>query len=237
MDTHDRQGSSRGDKRSSRAGRFWRETLKPMLVVIVLLSSFRSAIADWNDVPTSSMRPTIEVGDRVTVNRVAYDLRLPFTTISLWHRADPQRGDIIVFYSPVDGKRLVKRVIGVPGDRIEMVGWQLLVNDEPATYDPSRRAGASAEPAVVLREQVGDGPEHAVRLIDHRRIQRGFGPVVVPAESYFVMGDNRDESYDSRAWGYVPRSSVLGQAFGVAFSLDRDHGWRPRAERFAQPLT
>ncbi len=214
---------------------FWRETLRPVLVVVLVLGSFRSAIADWNDVPTGSMRPTIQIGDRVAVNRIAYDLRIPFTTISLWHRGNPVRGDIIVFYSPVDGRRLVKRVIGVPGDRVELRGWHLFVNGQPAEYEGGPVKAASSTHSVILNERVGNGPEHAVRFLDDDRSDSSYGPVVVPAGSYFVMGDNRDESYDSRYWGYVPRSAVLGRAFGVAFSLDHQH-WRFRPGRFARPL-
>ena len=113
---------------------FVRHDAKPLLITVLVLSAFRSAIADWNDVPTGSMKPTILEGDRVFVNKLAYDLKFPFTT---WHLAqwdNPKRGDIVVFYSPLDGKRLVKRVVGLPGDRIELRNNRLLVNDAPVTY-------------------------------------------------------------------------------------------------------
>src|SRR5271154_6395059 len=105
----------------------WREN-KSLLVTVLILTAVRSAIADWNDVPTGSMNPTIVQGDRVFVNKLAYDLKVPFTT---WHVAqwsNPKRGDIVVFFSPVDGTRLVKRVIGLPGDEIEMTNDRLLIN-------------------------------------------------------------------------------------------------------------
>ncbi len=114
--------------------RFLRQDAKPLLITALVLFAFRSAIADWNDVPTGSMKPTIIEGDRVFVNKLAYDLKVPFTT---WHLAqwdNPARGEIVVFYSPADGKRLVKRVIGLPGDRIELRHDQVLVNDQPLQY-------------------------------------------------------------------------------------------------------
>src|SRR5271155_1268802 len=97
----------------------WREA-KSLLFTIIILMAVRSAIADWNDVPTGSMNPTIVQGDRVFVNKLAYDLKVPFTTWHLAQWSNPKRGDIVVFFSPVDGTRLVKRVIGLPGDQVEL---------------------------------------------------------------------------------------------------------------------
>src|SRR5258707_4743278 len=107
---------------------FLRKEAKPLLITLLVLFAFRSAIADWNDVPTGSMKPTIIEGDRVLVNKLAYDLKVPFTT---WHIAqwdNPKRGDVVVFYSPADEVRLVKRVIGLPGDRIELKNNEVFVN-------------------------------------------------------------------------------------------------------------
>src|ERR1043166_6941839 len=120
----------------SRARRWWREEIRPLLVLALVLFSLRSSFADWNDVPTGSMRPTILEGDRVFVNKLAYDLKVPFTT---WHIAEwsnPQRGDIVVFFSPHDGKRLVKRVVGLPGDTIELRNNTLIINGDPVPYQP-----------------------------------------------------------------------------------------------------
>ena len=94
--------------------------IRVFMLMLLVVSSLRSALADWNDVPTGSMKPTIEEGDRVVVNKLAYDLKVPFTTFEVWKWGDPRRGDIVVLFSPKDGMRLVKRVVGVPGDRIEM---------------------------------------------------------------------------------------------------------------------
>src|SRR2546426_2846598 len=105
----------------------WNEWARPLLIILIICCSLRSAVADWNYVPTGSMKPTILEGDRIFVNRVAYDLKVPFTTWHLLEWADPRRGDIVVLYSPADEKRLVKRVIGVPGDEIELSDNRLFV--------------------------------------------------------------------------------------------------------------
>src|SRR5438876_1993005 len=118
----------------ARARDLWRKEIRPLLVIAVVLFSVRSSLADWNDVPTGSMRPTILEGDRVFVNKVAYDLKVPFTT---WHIAEwsnPRRGDIVVFFSPYDGKRLVKRVVGLPGDLLELRNDALILNGKPIDY-------------------------------------------------------------------------------------------------------
>src|SRR5688500_19941607 len=94
--------------------------IRVFLLMILIVSSLRSALADWNDVPTGSMKPTIQEGDRVVVNKLAYDLKVPFTTVNIFKWDDPKRGDIVVLFSPADGTRLVKRVVAVPGDQVEM---------------------------------------------------------------------------------------------------------------------
>src|SRR6266481_8840380 len=96
----------------------------------------RSSLADWNVVPSGSMQPTILVGDRVLVNKLAYDLKVPFTTWHVLEWANPRRGDIVVFYSPYDGKRLVKRVVGLPGDTVELRNNALVLNGQPVHYKP-----------------------------------------------------------------------------------------------------
>src|SRR5215471_2762495 len=120
----------------SRALRLWRIEIRPLLVLGLILFSIRSSLADWNDVPSGSMKPTILEGDRIFVNKLAYDLKVPFTT---WHLAEwsqPRRGDIVVFFSPKDGQRLVKRVVALPGDTVELRDEILLINGEPANYGP-----------------------------------------------------------------------------------------------------
>src|SRR5678815_2390316 len=112
----------------SRACKWWKQTVRPMLILALIVFSIRSSLADWNDVPTGSMKPTILEGDRVFVNKLAYDLKVPFTTLHIAEWSNPRRGDIVVFYSPHDGKRLVKRVVGLPGDTVELRNNTLIIN-------------------------------------------------------------------------------------------------------------
>ena len=211
----------------------WREWVKPLLVAGFVLCTFRSAVADWNDVPTGSMLPTILEGDRVFVNKLAYDLKVPFTLLRLREWRDPARGEVVVFFSPLDGKRLVKRIIGIPGDRVEMRNRVVFVNGIVAPQEPADVASFKVdEPrgVVAATEEIG-GHRHPV-FEDHQRpSMTSFGPVVVPAGSYLMMGDNRDNSFDSRFFGFVPRVSIVGQATAVAMSIDWDH-YRPRWDRF-----
>ena len=214
------------------AYRFWIEWMRPLAVTALVLGSFRSAVADWNDVPSGSMRPTVLEGERIFINRAAYDLKVPFTTWRLAQWTDPSRGDIVVLYSPHDGKRLLKRVVGIPGDRIEMKANRLIVNGAAAAY---REAGDPDGEASVLHETVFNR-EHLVEVSSTHTAASTFGPVVVPPERYLVMGDNRDNSFDSRFFGFVPRSEILGQATRVVASVDPARGFRPRFERFMKAL-
>ena len=220
------------DRIRAAARHFWIEWLRPLAVVALVLGSFRSAVADWNDVPTGSMRPTVLEGERVFVNRVAYDLKVPFTTLRLAQWSDPSRGDIVVLYSPHDGVRLLKRVVGVPGDRIELKDNQLIVNGTTALYDDTATRDRGA---AVLRETV-DRRAHLVAVSLGRTTSSVFGPVTVPSGHYVVMGDNRDNSFDSRFFGYVPRSEILGRATRIVASVDPERSFRPRFERFLKAL-
>jgi signal peptidase I len=212
---------------------------KGFLAFMLCMFVFRSAVADWNVVPTGSMQPTIRIGDRILVDRAAYDIRLPFTHISLHKIADPARGDIVVLDSTEANERLVKRVIGVPGDRIALRGNRLYVNGQAARYSSIRVAGIGddrADPAHYELERTGDATR-IVRLSDYRpSIGSNFGPVTVPAGHYLLMGDNRDNSYDSRFLGFAGRGEILGRARYVAFSLDPAHHYLPRKDRFGAAL-
>lgn len=215
------------------------------MVVIALLTSFRSAIADWNDVPTGSMEPSILPGDRIFVNKLAYDLKVPYTT---WHLAtwgNPQRGDIVIFFRPGNGSRYVKRVIGVPGDIIELRREVLYVNGERASYQRLATGDTAAHylPAeqrnvvVLAREQALAGPAHPIMVSPWLPSDvRSFGPIIVPDNEYFVMGDNRDNSQDSRFFGFVPRSAIVGRASSILFSVDPNHHYAPRWGRFFDAL-
>jgi signal peptidase I len=211
----------------------WREWVKPLLVVGLVLFSFRSAIADWNDVPSGSMKPTILEGERVFVNKIAYDLKVPFTTWRITEWSDPQRGDVVVLYSPYDGKRLIKRVVGIPGDKVAMRDHHLVINGNPAVYAPLNPAHVEGiDDGTLPFEETGAGWTHPILTTPASPAMASFAPVVVPQGSYLVMGDNRDNSFDSRYFGYVKRREILGRAVAVVLSFDINHSFRPRWDRF-----
>ncbi|HJQ37549.1 MAG TPA: signal peptidase I [Thermoanaerobaculia bacterium] len=210
--------------------------IRVFALMILIVSSLRSALADWNDVPTGSMKPTIQEGDRVVVNKLAYDLKIPFTTVNVWKWGDPKRGDIVVLFSPKDGTRLVKRVVALPGDRVEMRDNQLFINGQLAKQSPITFVSSEDQgPAYVLDEDLS-GHMHKIMISPEIGATRSFGPIAVPAGHYFVLGDNRDNSNDSRYIGFIERRRIVGEAVAVAFSLDRKHYFIPRFNRFFEGL-
>jgi len=270
--------------------------VRPILTVIIVLSVIRSSLADWNDVPSGSMLPTIEVGDRIVVNKVAYGLHfpfsgpkfaIPFTPISFsnplraippWQHSQPQRGEIVTFWSPapdpdsaagVDGTRLVKRVVAIAGDHVQWTADGRLIVTTPdgqrheAQYQAPRKAmtegrredGTAYDLESLRRDEVVLGQTRTIQTITDPRFPHRYtnrlrpfpggthafadptmmqdGALVVPPGHIWAMGDNRDLSNDSRAFGPVPLRYVTGRVFGVAFSLD---GWSPDWSRTAQGL-
>jgi signal peptidase I len=221
--------------------RYWYRELRSLLIVALVVFSLRSSLADWNDVPTGSMKPTILEGDRVLVNKLAYDLKVPFTTWHLAEWANPQRGEIVVFYSPHDGKRLVKRAVGLPGDWIELRNEQLIINGVPVNYAPLAEEISGRLPeserldSRFATEELASHP-HAVMALPNVSAKRTFGPVRVPEGRYFMMGDNRDNSFDSRYFGPVDRKRILGRASTVVLSFDHQNWWLPRPNRILKSL-
>ncbi len=219
----------------------WRNWLKPMAIVLVVCGSFRSAVADWNIVPTASMNPTIVEGDRIFVNKLAYGLRIPFTMTKLSHWSAPQRGDVVVFFSPENGQRLVKRVVGIPGDRVAMRNGHVYVNDQPASYAPIDQDILKDLQSEKRRQhqfatEIIDGQSHPIMIADQPTPSRNFPVVKVPDNQYFMMGDNRDHSRDSRWFGCVSEKFIVGRVNSVVLSLDADNYHLPRWDRFFQPL-
>lgn len=218
----------------------WREWLKPFAILFFVVAPLKSAVVDWNWVPTGSMKPTIVEGDLVLVNKLAYDLKVPFTTRHVAEWGNPQRGDIAVCFSPKDGTRLVKRVVGVPGDSIALRDEVLFVNGQPQTYSlrdaaPFRRDIFEDDKAVVAVEHLGP-IDHLVMALPGRRVPRSFGPVTVAPDHYFMMGDSRDNSFDSRYFGTVPREQIVGRASTVIMSFDTSRYLLPRLQRIVHPL-
>jgi signal peptidase I len=209
----------------------WRE-YRGFAVFVVLMVIFRTALADWNVVPTGSMKPTIIEGDRILVNKLAYDFKVPLTHISLYKFADPGRGDIVVFDSRAADTRLVKRVIGLPGDTVEMKDNRLTINGIAARY-----SGVEYEADATFAIESYLSMSHRIELTrtEVSRVST-FGPITVPQDRYLVLGDNRDNSADSRFYGFIPRDEIVGNAKTVVLSLNYDDYYLPRADRFFRPL-
>ncbi|MCB9761240.1 MAG: signal peptidase I [Alphaproteobacteria bacterium] len=219
-------------------------TWGPALLAVLVI---RSAIAEPFRIPSGSMVPTLEIGDHILVSKFAYGLRVPFTAIEVLPLGEPERGDIVVFkYPPNERLDYIKRIVGLPGDVVEVRDNTVFVNGQKAEkefqdnftfVDDSCRS----EDARLFREDL-TGVQHwilnsrsyGLRLAD-------FGPYSVPEGEYFMMGDNRDNSADSRRWGTVPRDNIKGKAVLIWLSYDACHGNIPhfgefRSERFFQGL-
>ena len=186
------------------------------------------------------MKPTILIGDRVFINKLAYGLKIPYTTYHLLRWSNPARGDIVVFYSPKDGNRLIKRVIGLPGDEIALFQKRIVINGKPMQYallDSNTINRMSFDPEYhyfYLLENLA-GIQHPVMISGSQTLLDSFDPIVVPEGMFFVMGDNRDNSADSRVFGFVEGRQILGRA--VAIALSRDGSFlNPRWARFFKKL-
>ena len=267
-----------------RLEKLWRDWRGLFLFVAVMLV-FRSAVADWNQVPSGSMKPSILDGDRIVVDKLAWDLRVPFTDVRIARWSDPSRGDVVTFDNPMDGRLFIKRVVAVPGDRVEWRRKQLFVNGEAAAYTPLPRQevrdlhvdGAGryqfyredllgSSRVVMLRSAPGRGDPRgnvltrlaakaarceqyeataasagsalaaAVCRCDAHHACSTFPPFTVPPGKYWMMGDNRDDSSDSRVIGFVDRERIYGRAHAIAFSVDHRNLYRPRFDRFVKDL-
>jgi signal peptidase I len=217
----------------------WREH-KGFVLFVGLMFVFRSAVADWNYVPSSSMNPTLVSGDRVIVNKLAYSLRLPFTLQHLVRWDAPHPGDVITFDSPADELNLIKRVVAVAGDVVEMKNNALFINGKPVTrslVQESRSLPSETGPvdAQIWREQLGPVAIEVARLPQANRYT-GFEPVTVPVGHVMVLGDSRDNSNDSRFIGFIEIRRITGQAVRVAVSHNPDAFYLPRAGRWWLPL-
>lgn len=218
----------------------WLRDNRGFLIFLLCLGVFRTAVADWNPIPSGSMRPTILEGDVVLVNRLAYDLKVPLTDVSLAQLGEPQRGDIVTFISPTDGVRLIKRLVAVPGDVVEMKNEALFINHVAATYSDQSQVVEPIAPGIAAQATRAterfDGKTRTVQFLSGVNARRNFGPVVVPAGHYFMLGDNRDNSADSRYIGFVPRERLIGRAGHVLVSADITGNWMPRFGRIGSAL-
>lgn len=186
-----------------------REYAGSFIWALVIALIIRTFIMQPFEIPSGSMENTLLVGDHIFVNKFIYGTRIPLTASRILKIRDPKRGDVIVFEFPPDrSKDFIKRVIGVPGDVIMVRNKHVFVNGVP--YRNPHAIHTDSEVLPGSRSQ-----------------RDNFGPVRVPPDDYFVMGDNRDNSYDSRFWGFVPNSDILGLAFIKYWSWDGDT-WRVR---------
>ncbi|MBC7453018.1 MAG: signal peptidase I [Massilia sp.] len=217
----------------------WVRANKGFLMFLVLFGIFRTAIADWNPIPSGAMRPNLLEGDVVLVNRLAFDLKLPLTDVILARLGEPRRGDVVTFSSPKDGTRLIKRIIALPGDVVEMRDEHLIINGAAATYSLAREAqeplAGAMSIALHLTETIG-AEQHQIQLLSQVEAMRDFAPVTIPPEQFLMLGDNRDNSADSRFIGLVPRAKLIGRAERVLVSADMLGNWMPRTGRFGMPL-
>ena len=219
----------------------WLRTNKGFLMFLLLFGVFRTAVADWNPIPSASMRPNLLEGDVVFVNRLAFNVKVPLTDIVLQHTGEPQRGDIVTFSSPRDGTRLIKRIVALPGDTVEMRDERLIINGREARYERQDTVGDSMAAAGQLQaqrlsERSTASPARQIQLLPQVPARRSFAPVTVPADQYMMLGDNRDNSADSRYFGFVPRALLIGKAERILVSADILDHWQPRLQRFGMKL-
>jgi signal peptidase I len=185
------------------------EYIEAIILAILIAFFIRTFVIQAYKIPSGSMKPTLLIGDHILVSKFNYGIRLPLIRSTLIPVGTPKRGDIVVFIYPEDrSKDFIKRLIGLPGDKIEIRDKKILLNGLPW----SDAHGVNVDNMVI---------PGSVQPRDN------FGPVTVPEDVLFVMGDNRDESYDSRFWGFVPMKEVLGKALIIYWSWDHeDHGVR-----------
>ncbi|HHC71563.1 MAG TPA: signal peptidase I [Thiotrichales bacterium] len=205
-------------------------SLFPIILIVLLLRSF---LVEPFRIPSGSMMPTLLAGDFILVNKFAYGIRLPVINRKVLEIGEPQRGDVVVFRYPEDPSTdFIKRVIGLPGDHIRYVNKQLVINGKPLEYSnvgiyEGKGAAMSASGSIIRSERIGE-VEHQVLL----HPSNGYynypcmrnGEFTVPAGHYFVMGDNRDRSNDSRFWCGVPEENLVGKAFMIWMNWEPDGG-------------
>jgi signal peptidase I len=199
--------------KSETAKRISRELTFLATLILVVLAA-RSSLADHYHVPSGSMLPTLQIGDHVLVNKLAYGVRVPFSNFYLKDFDGPLRGDVVVLDSPEDGELLIKRVVALPGDRIAVSSGRLILNDQPV--------GLSSGQAGLIENL--DLKPHPINL--NNGGGPDYGPRLMPDDQYLVMGDNRGNSNDGRYFGLVERSAILGRAVAVFYGQD-GFVWRP----------
>lgn len=181
-----------------------------LIVIVIIVLFIRAFVAQAYNIPSGSMKPTLLVGDFILVNKLVYRF------------SEPKRGDIVVFKYPIDPNiDFIKRIVALPGEEVEVRNNQVFINGKPLPLIEVGRGEENSVRKVIYEEVLPEGIKHKVQFYeDFPFSKRDFGPVVVPPNHYFVMGDNRDNSEDSRYWGFVPRENIVGKAFVIYFSGD-----------------
>jgi signal peptidase I len=198
-DTPDKGSTDKVKKKSG-----LRENIEAIIVAILLALFIRTFVVQAFKIPSGSMKNTLLIGDHILVNKFIYGVKLPFLRTTLIPIKEPKRGDIVVFRFPEDPEKdFIKRVIGLPGDEITIKNKKVYVNNQPLNHD----YGIYLDPHII---PTGLQPRD------------NYGPKKVPEDSLFVMGDNRDHSYDSRFWGFVKKKEVKGKAFIIYWSWNKD---------------
>ncbi|MDY0135808.1 MAG: signal peptidase I [Thiomicrospira sp.] len=197
-------------------------SLFPVFLVVLILRSF---IIEPFRIPSGSMYPTLEIGDFIVVNKFAYGVRLPVLQTKILPIGEPERGDVVVFrYPPEPHVDYIKRIVGLPGDEISYIDKQLFINGELVEQSAIGRyvgveSGSVMNGARLLKEYLPGGKVHEI-LIDDDRLGQAVLSIRVPQGHYFVVGDNRDHSADSRSWGFVPEQNLKGKAFAIWMNWD-----------------
>jgi signal peptidase I len=219
--------------------KFFYEWVVTLGVAFAVAFFFRTTIASPRHIPTGSMIPTIKIGEFIFVTMFAYDWHIPFTRKSLVHRGDPQKADVVIFEYPMDAsKDYIKRVIGTPGDVVEIRNKRIILNGSELPLEPVEDVSVlqdltpkyNPDRLRLFRETSNGVTYYVLHMLD----REGFDmpPQTVGAGEYFVMGDNRDDSQDSRYWGFVPREKFLGEAGFIWLSINKDHFPWLRWDRF-----
>ena len=187
-----------------------RQNVESILWALIIALAVRSSVVQAFWVPSGSMLPTIQIGDHIFVNKLAYAVHLPLIGYELFSVREPARGEVVVFVSPVDHSTdLIKRIVAVAGDSVEIRNKQLYINGQLVT-----------DPHAYFED----------RQISPNGPRDNYGPMTVPEGKFFVLGDNRDKSYDSRFWGFADTKDVKGRATFVYWSWDKERKW-PRFGR------
>ena len=193
--------------------------------VIAVVLVLRSFLFEPFQIPSGSMIPTLKVGDFILVNKYSYGLRLPLSGTKVIPVSDPKRGDVMVFIPPHKSQHYIKRVVGLPGDTVEMRNGVLYVNGEEMLQKPLEGGWQLGDPFhIVQTEQLGD-VEHAIRRkVSPSPVSQSYSKQI-PEGYYCMIGDNRDNSRDSREWGLVPEKNIVGKAVAVWMHWDKFLSW------------